>query len=260
MRKHSETWLTGHSLSKLGWVITGVLIVVVAWELLAYLIGTPGIFPHIFQIGRAFVFWARSGLFADDLRESLPRVYFAIGVATPIGIAIGLAVGLVAPVRLAFEWFLDFLRSLPPVALLPVFILWFGIDWWSKLAAAVFVCVFPVAVTTAQAATYANQQFSELARDLRMGPVLYVRRIILPASLPAIVPGIRLASGTAFVMLYVSELAGASQGIGYRISISQLAYRADLMLAGLFTLGVIASLTDLAIQRISKRFLHYAGK
>ncbi len=150
--------------------------------------------------------------------------------------------------------------GVPKYALVPLFILWFGIDWGSKLAATIFVCIFPVAVTTAQAAIYANEQFSELARDLRMSPVLYVIRIIVPAALPAIVPGIRLSSGTAFVMLYVSELAGASQGLGYRISISQLAYRADLMLAGLFVLGVFASLADVAIQQVSKRYLHYAGK
>lgn len=102
MNKQIKPQSTGCSPSKLAWVSAGILFVLVAWEFLAYLIGTPGIFPHIVQIGQAFVFWAQSGLLADDLRESLP----------PIGIAIGLAVGLVAPVRLAFEWFLDFFCAL----------------------------------------------------------------------------------------------------------------------------------------------------
>ena len=167
---------------------------------------------------------------------------------------------MVPSLRSLFDGPLQFLRSLPPVALLPLFILWFGIAWWSKLLAAAFVCVFPIAVTTTQGALIADSQYRELSRDLGLSALRYILNVLLPATAPAIVPGLRLAAGTSFVMLYVSELAGASSGLGYRISIAQLAYQADLMIAGLLILGGIAMLTDLAIQFGAKRILHYAGR
>lgn len=231
-----------------------------SWEASAVLVGNPGVFPHIGGIAKALAAWGESGLLVQDLVESLPRVFVSAMIAAPIGIILGLILGLTDRLRLSAEWLIHFIGSLPPVALLPLFILWFGISWWSKLVAAIFVCIFPVAVTTAQAAIYADQQYRELSNDLRLNSYDYVTKIIVPAALPAIVPGIRLSLGTAFVMLYVSELAGASVGIGYRISISQLAYRADLMVAGLLVLGIAASLTDLCVQTLARRYLHYAGK
>ena len=245
---------------KFRWSLAGLVVTLVTWEARAYLIGNEGVFPHVSAIGKALIAWGKSGLLVQDLLESLPRVFASAIIATPLGISLGLLLGLTTRIRLSAEWLVHFIRSLPPVALLPLFILWFGIDWWSKLAAAIFVCIFPVAVTTTQASIYADHQFRELSNDLRLSSYHYVTKIIVPAALPAIVPGIRLSLGTAFVMLYVSELAGASVGIGYRISISQLAYRADLMIAGLLVLGIAASLTDLAVQNLSKRYLHYAGK
>jgi NitT/TauT family transport system permease protein len=120
--------------------------------------------------------------------------------------------------------------------------------------------MFPVIVTTMQATTQVDQTYRELAHDLRLTPLAYVARIVVPGALPAIVPGIRLASGTSFVMVFVSELAGASAGLGYRISIAQLAYQADLMIAGLLTLGLAGLAVDTIIAVLGRRLLHYAGR
>ena len=220
------------------WSLAGLFSALALWEAGAVLAGNPGVFPHLGDIATALFAWGESGLLVQDLLESLPRVFVSALVAAPFGIILGLTLGPTNRLRLSAEWLIHFIRSLPPVALLPLFILWFGISWWSKLAASIFVCIFPVAVTTAQASIYADRQYRELSNDLGLNLYSYVMKIVLPAAFPAIVPGIRLSLGTAFVMLYVSELAGASVGIGYRISISQLAYRADLMVAGLLVLGI----------------------
>ncbi len=238
----------------------GITATLLAWEVAVRIIGNPGLFPSAIRVWTAFRLWAESGLLYRDLIESVPRAILALALAAPLGILLGLALGLSRLLHGMFNGPVQLLRCLPPVALLPLFILWFGIDWDSKVAAAVFVCVFPIAVTTFQAATLLDLAYRELATDLRLRHLRYIWRIVLPGALPAIVPGLRLAAGTSFIMVFVSELAGASAGLGYRISIAQLAYQADLMIAGLIVLGLAGLGTDLLITRLAARMLHYAGR
>lgn len=240
--------------------LLGVVALVSAWELLAAWIGNPGLVPPLSRIAQAGLSWASSGLLMRDALESVPRAWLSLSLAVPLGVFGGLALALAPTARRFTDWQIQFLRSLPPVALLPLFIIWFGIDWESKLAASVIVCIFPVLVTTIQGATLVDTQYRELRRDYDLGRWVYVRRILLPGTMPALVPGVRLSAGTAFIMLYVSELAGASSGLGYRISVSQLAYQADLMIATLAVLGLFALATDLLIQLLASIFIRHAGK
>jgi len=239
--------------------VLGVALALIVWQIAAAQIGNPGLFPPIQRVGRAFIAWTRSGGLAADCFESLPRAYFALIIATPIGIGLGLTLALLRPVDAMLNPTVQFIRSLPPVALLPLFVLWFGVDWSAKLGTAVFVCIFPIAITAVQAGKTVNKSLRELAVDLRLSPLAYLSRVVLPGALPSIVPGIRLAAGTSFIMVFVSELAGATGGLGYRISIAQLAYQTDLMLAALFVLGFAGLATDAVITALSGRILHYAG-
>ncbi|HEY1607418.1 MAG TPA: ABC transporter permease [Allosphingosinicella sp.] len=240
--------------------IVGIFLCAIVWEGVARRVGNPVLVPSLERIAGAFVLWDRSGTFVADCLESLPRAYLAIIFAIPPGIALGIALGMSRAVDSLLNAPVQFVRCLPPVALLPLFILWFGIDWWAKLGSAAFVCVFPVTISTVQAARAVDRQYRELALDLRLSATRYLKQIVLPGTLPAIVPGIRLAAGTSFVMVFVSELAGASAGLGYRIEIAQLAYQADLMLAALLILGGAGLATDAAIVGLSRRMLHYAGR
>lgn len=195
-----------------------------------------------------------------DLNASVPRAVLGLLLSIPIGISIGIALAMSQRTKLMLGPLIHLLRSMPPVALLPLFVLWFGINEGAKLTATTFVCIFPIAVTTWQAAEIVDSSYRELGRDLRLGAWRYLKLVVFPGSLPSIVPGIRLAAGTSLVMVYVSELAGATAGLGYRISISQLAFQAGLMISSLIVLGIIGLLMDLALSRFFNRILHYAGK
>jgi sulfonate transport system permease protein len=252
---HGDGWA-----AQLAYALCGAAVSLLVWEIASRIAGNAGLFPPLERVWSAFMQWSRSGDLAQDMAESVPRALLSLLVATPLGVLIGLGLALYRLPGRLLEGTVHFLRSLPPVALLPLFILWFGIEWSSKLLASIFVCVFPVVVTTLQGARLADVQYRELARDLDLSRLTYIARVIIPATAPAVVPGIRLAAGTAFIMLYVSELAGASFGLGYRISISQLAYQSDLMIAGLIALGTVAAATDALIQLTAKLTLHYAGR
>lgn len=240
--------------------LIGVVSFILCWDFFVILKGNPGLFPPSSQVLQALLKWIESGLFFTDIWASLPRALLAVVLALPIGILIGLALGLSSTFNSLFGSLIHFSRSLPPVALLPLFVIWFGIDWDAKLSTAIFVCIFPIAVTTASAAKVAALQYAVLAKDLNLNSVQYLFHIILPSSLPSIVPGIRLSISTSFIMVFVSEIAGASSGIGYRISVAQLAYQADLMIASLLILGLLAMFVDSLVCYMSRRILHYAGR
>lgn len=240
--------------------LVGVVLALALWEAAVRLIDNPGLFPPLSRIAAAAGRWQASGLMATDVAESVPRALVALALATPSGIALGLALAMSRRLHSLLDGLIQFGRCLPPVALLPLFVLWFGIGWWAKVGAAAFVCLFPIMVTTVGGARTADRAYRELAADLGLSPLRYTRGVVLPAALPTIVPGVRLALGTSFVMVFVSELAGASAGLGYRINVAQLAFQADLMVAALVTLGVIGLATDAAIAAAAGRILHYAGR
>jgi sulfonate transport system permease protein len=229
------------------------------WSLYAWLLAEPALFPTIPAVLSALYRWAASGQLIDDVLYSVPRAVLAILVAIPVGTGIGAAFGLSKTFRYLFEGTAHFLRSLPPVALLPVFVLWFGISWVDKLAASAFVSIFPLIVTSFHGAEKANHTYSELKTDFSLSQAKYVARIIVPAMIPSLIPGIRIASGTSFVMLFVSELGGASRGLGYRLSVAQLAYQADLMIAALIVLGLCAFAVDKIVELVGRRVENYGG-
>lgn len=240
--------------------ILGLLIAVGAWEASSAVVGNPGLLPPSSRITAAARAWFESGSLYADVLQSVPRAWSSLLIALPLGLSLGLLLAISSAGRQLFDWQLQFFRSLPPVALLPLFIVWFGIGWQAKLLASVLVCTFPILVTTVQGASLLDRQYKELAVDFGLSRTRYVLRVLLPGVLPALAPGLRLAAGTAFVMIYVSELAGASSGLGYRISIAQLAFQADLMIAALGVLGAFALATDVAIRLLTNKLVHYAGK
>jgi sulfonate transport system permease protein len=240
--------------------VFGALLVASALEVAARVAGNKALYPGVLDIYRALVEWYVRGELFGDVVESVPRAILSIIIATPLGFFIGTFLGLSRVGRFVFEPCVHFFRALPPVALLPLFVLWFGIAWSDKLFVSVFVCIFPVIVVTMQSVQILDEKYSELRRDYSLNVSDYTTLVIIPGVLPFVVPSVRLASGTAFIMLFVSELAGASSGLGYRISVSQLAFRADEMLAALLVLGGIAIIVDTVIQLVSKTVFTYASK
>lgn len=230
------------------------------WELLAIVVANPGLMPPLPRLATALAAYSSNGELATDLLESIPRAWVATAIALPAGMALGLLFVLRPLAERLLDWPLQFLRSLPPVALLPLLVLWFGIGWQAKLFAAATVAMFPIAVTAIQGGHLINRQYGELGRDLGLTRAQYVRHILIPGTMPYVVPGLRLGSATSFIMTFVGELAGASQGLGYRISVSQLAYQADLMIVALVLLGLLALLTDQVLAFGSKWLFPYAGR
>jgi ABC-type nitrate/sulfonate/bicarbonate transport system permease component len=135
-------------------------------------------------------------------------------------------------------------RPLPPVAIVPLIIVWFGIGEMAKVLSIGFAVFFPIWLNTHVGAQHVSTKMIWSASTLTSSKLTMFQKVIFPASLPFIVTGLRQGISLAFVMVFVSELAGASEGIGYQIASTHLAYRIDRMIAALAVLGGSGAAAD----------------
>ena len=227
-----------------------VLIFLVGWELTSRM--NPGriaLFPPPTRVFLALIEMARSGDLARDLRASLWRALIGFVLGSLAGIATGLVTGRMEKLDNYLSPVIQLFRPLPPVAIIPLVIVWFGIGETSKIFSIAFAVFFPVWVNAHLGAHDIPTTYLWSARTMGVTGVAAFRRVIFPAALPFIMAGLRNAISVAFVMVFVSELAGASSGIGYQINSSYLAYRVDRMIAALVVLGGLGALGDVLLTK-----------
>lgn len=220
---------------------------------------SQALFPPPSQVARAFGAWATSGELVRDLSASIWRAYLGLAIGTIVGAVLGLLTGRVHLIREFLFPILDILRPIPPVAVIPLVIVWVGIDSTAKVGAIAASVALNVWIATHIGARDIPPAYFWAARSLGSGAVRTIIYIVAPASVGACLIGIRNGIATAFTLVYVSELAGASQGIGYAISVSHLAYQMDRMIAALAVLGACAAITDMGIARLADRMLPWVG-
>ena len=224
----------------------------IAWEIVARLgFIHPSLFPPPTRVFQAFLEMARSGELARDVRASLWRAVIGFLLGSAAGIAVGLVTGRVEKLNNYISPLIQLFRPLPPVAIIPLVIVWFGIGEVSKIFSIAFAVFFPVWINAHLGAHEVPRTFLWSAQTLRVRGVKLLWKVIFPAALPFIMAGLRNGVSLAFIMVFVSELAGASAGIGYQISVSYLAYRVDRMMAALALLGLFGAAADLVLIRIA---------
>lgn len=232
--------------------MTSVLVVLLIWEA----VGRSGIvhislFPPPSHVVRALTDMAKSGELARDAMASGKRAFLGILLGSITGVCVGMVTGRVKSVDYCISPIINLFRPLPPVALIPLVLVWFGIGEISKVVSISFAVFFPVWINTHLGSREIPKTFFWSAKTFRMNSMEVLRRIVFPGSLPFVIAGVRNGIAIAFVMVFVSELAGASSGIGYQIQVSHLAYRVDRMMAALVVLGGAGAATDCIVTRVA---------
>jgi len=237
-------------MKRYGRAAIAILSFLLVWELAARMNpGRIGLFPPPTRVFVALIDLARSGDLLRDILASSWRVLAGFVLGSAAGIATGLITGRLEKVDNYLSPVIQLFRPLPPVAIIPLVIVWFGIGEISKVFSIAFAVFFPVWVNAYLGAREIPTTYLWSARTMGVTGVAALYRVIFPAALPFIMAGLRTAISVAFVMIFVSELAGASSGIGYEINSSYLAYRVDRMIAALFVLGTFGALGDAALTR-----------
>jgi ABC-type nitrate/sulfonate/bicarbonate transport system permease component len=174
-----------------------------------------------------------------DVIPSLRRLLVALVMATVIGVAAGVALGRSRLLASAFNPLVQFGRSVPGTTLVPIGVLLFGIGDGAKIVVIGFVCVFPVLLNTIDAVRGVDPQLEDVARAFRLTRTQRLTHILLPSAAPQIIAGVRTSLGIGFIMMVITELYAASNGIGFVTMSARNAFDVPQMWAGTVLLGLL---------------------
>lgn len=203
----------------------------------------------VVEAGRQLI---ADGSLARHVAISLQRVILGYGLSVATALPLALLFGLLPRLRALVEPALEFLRQIPPLALLPLLILWLGIGEVQKIGVIVLSCFFPIFLGALGGIAQADPKLVEVGRACGLSSSEILRRIVLPASLPALVVGLRIGLGYSWRALVGAELIASSSGLGYMIIDAQNLARTDIVLVGVFVIGVLGLIAD-ALARAAIR-------
>ena len=238
-----------------------VLVALIAWEILSRCeFVNPRLFPPPTQVWHGLYEWYASGEFWRDVKASYCRMLAGLLAGGFAGIVLGMLTGRNKRVSAGLVPLIQLLRPLPPVAIIPLVIVWLGIGNTAKIFSIAFAVFFPVWLNTHLGALTIPEPYLRSARLLCQSRLRMVFTILVPAALPLIIAGLRTSISIAFIMVYVSEIAGASAGIGYQISICHLAYRIDKMVAALAVLAAAGAFADFVFVAFLRHVFPWISK
>jgi len=224
----------------------------------------PILLPPPSRVVAAFWTLTISGELPRHIAISLGRVLAGFALAAAAGLALGLAIGLSRRIDRATDLFLQLLKPIPPIAWIPLAILWFGIGEAPKVFIIFLGAVFPVLVNTVDGIRQTDPRHVELARILEVPRRRFILQVVLPGALPAIMTGLRVGVMVAWMCVVASELIAASSGIGYLIMDARQLSQTDVVLVGMITIGALGKLLDTLLKRVEGRLIRwkttYAGQ
>jgi sulfonate transport system permease protein len=215
---------------------------------------SPIALPPPEEVTAALVRLARSGDLARHLQASLWRLVIGFALGASAGIGVGLAVGLLSHVRSAGLPLISALFPIPKIALLPLFIIWFGIGEASKIATIAFGAFFPVAIATYGGVDGVDRSLIRMAQSFGLPARSIVRKIVLPGALPAVLSGLRIAASIAIILIVAAEMIGANDGIGAFILAAGNLMQTDQLVAGVLVLSLLG-LAIAALIGAAERYL-----
>ena len=199
----------------------------------------------------------QNGTLQKDLSVSLGRAAIGFSIGATLGVGLGLMTGRVQIFRTLLNPFLNLLRPIPAIALVPVAIVWFGIGEGSKYFVVSYTVFLTVWFNTHHGMEYVPETYLRAAQSLGVSKAREFLTVIIPAAAPHIFAGIRLGVALAFLSLVAAELSGASSGLGFRLQEARQYIRTDRMFSLLIILGILGASADLIVHRIGKKLVHW---
>jgi ABC-type nitrate/sulfonate/bicarbonate transport system permease component len=216
------------------------------------------LFPPPSDVAVATWTWARSGQLWIDLGMSVSRIAVGLTTGTLVGVVLGLATGQVRIIANLLTPIFQILRPIPPIAFVPIVILWFGLSELGKYFLVFWGVFFTVWMSAHLGVRRVDPHYLRAARMLGTPEVRLFREILLPAALPVIFVGIRTAVSIAFYTLVAAELAGTFAGVAYRIDVAQQNLQIGQVMGGLLLLGLVSALSDRLFEQVSRRLVWWS--
>ncbi|MGY4645314.1 ABC transporter permease [Cellulomonas sp. URHB0016] len=232
-----------------------IVVLLAIWEVAPRVGLTDPVFlPPFSTVLGALADLATSGELATHVGASLARAGAGFAIAVTVAIPLGLLIGWYRPVAELLNPILELFRNTAALALLPVFILILGIGETSKIALVVYACSFPVLLTTITGVRTVDPLLVKSARSLGLSPVRLFRHVVLPAALPTIFTGIRMAGAASILVLIAAEMVGAKAGLGYLITYTQFNFQIPKMYAGIVVIALVGVSINGVLLAFERRF------
>ncbi len=214
---------------------------------------SPFLLPPPVKVWRAFVaLWSSCELLHHTWASAM-RVGIGYGLAVSLAIPLAIVFSASGIVRVVAEPPFEFLRQIPPLALMPLLMLWLGIGEAQKIGIIILACFFPVFLGMRGGIAQADRKLIEVGKVCGLNRWEIIRRIVMPSALPALVVGLRISLGYSWRALVGAELIASSVGLGYLITDAQDLARTDIVLVGILVIGVVGLATDFLLKLLCAR-------
>lgn len=236
------------------------------WWLVARLgLISPLFLPPPAQVLQQFATLAGPQGFMDatlwqHLAASLQRILIALAAATLCGVTVGLAMGLSPTLRGMLDPLIELYRPVPPLAYLPLMVIWFGIGETSKVLLIYLAIFAPVAMATLAGVQGARQVRLRAARALGANRWQVLWYVIVPGALPDILTGLRIGLGVGWSTLVAAELIAATRGVGFMVQAAGEFLATDVVLAGILVIALIAFTLELGLRALQRRLTPWHGE
>ncbi|HOP74347.1 MAG TPA: ABC transporter permease [Bacillota bacterium] len=256
MYRKLRLWQMGTDLKKTFLYFSLALVLLFVWQVLG-IIGwlNPVIIPSLPTVFRSFGEYFSSGELLRHIGVSMIRVLEGFGLAASLGIVLGLAIGLSRTLDRMTDLLIQILKPIPPIAWIPLAIIWFGIGEASKIFIIFIGAFYPILISVVDGIRRIDPKLIELAKILEVPRRRFIKDLVLPGILPPVMTGLRVGLGIAWMCVVAAELIAASEGVGYLIMDARQLSQPDVVIVGMFTIGVIGKLMDSFLRWLSKRVL-----
>jgi NitT/TauT family transport system permease protein len=231
-----------------------VLIVLLWYGVRASGFINPALVPAPHQVLEKFIELSRGRLW-NDIYMSTQRVFLGVTLGVALAVPVGFGLGWYRGVRSFIDPVINFFRALPPIALIPLVIVYFGIGEAAKTAILFYASFFAGVIVMYEGIAQISPIFIKVARTLGANDLEIFAKVIVPLTIPHILTSVRVALGVAWATLVASELIAAQQGLGALIQNASSFFQLDIIYVGIICIGLIALTMDLALRAATRRLV-----
>ncbi len=236
-------------------------IIVLAWYAIAYSgLINPGLVPTPHAVASRFWELLTQGRLLSDMWMSTQRVFLGVASGIVVAVPVGFVLGWYREIRRYIDPLINFFRALPPIALIPLVIVYFGIGESAKIVILFYASFFAGVIVMYEGVAQISPIFIRVARTLGASDGEVFRKVVLPLAVPHILTALRVALGVAWATLVASELIAAQQGLGALIQNASSFFQLDIIYVGIICIGLIALVMDLILRAASRRLVAWQDR
>ena len=238
-----------------------VPLVLILWQLFAMTgLVSPRVLPTLDRVFSALYTDIASGVLIDHAGYTVYRAVVGFVIGSTIGVIVGFALARVRWVEYLFEPVFFAGYPVPKIALFPIFTFIFGIGSPSKMAFAALECLYPVVVATHLATRGIGREIVWAGQNMGMKGRALLQHVLIPAALPGIMSGLRVAMPVGITVVVVTEMIGDTHGLGFYVGYAGTTFRPDKLYAGIIVIGLVGMIFDVIITQVRNRLLRWAMK